>query len=153
MIKGIFPTEKFKYIETPFYWYDMDLLRQTLDVIRNECNHKPFHVHYAIKANANRVILKEIASYGFGADCVSGNEILLALECGFKPDQIAFAGVGKTDREIGIGLDHDIFCFNVESIPELAVLSSLAADRKKKARVALRINPNVDAHTHKYITT
>lgn len=153
MIKGIFPTEKFKYIETPFYWYDMDLLRQTLDVIRNECSHKPFHVHYAIKANANPVILKEISSYGFGADCVSGNEILLALECGFKPDQIAFAGVGKTDREIGIGLDHDIFCFNVESIPELAVLSSLAADRKKKARVALRINPNVDAHTHKYITT
>ncbi|HBG59048.1 MAG TPA: diaminopimelate decarboxylase, partial [Porphyromonadaceae bacterium] len=153
MIKGKFPTEQFKDLETPFYWYDMDLLRKTLDTIKNECRHKPFHVHYAIKANANPRILKEIAAYGFGADCVSGNEILRALECGFSSDKIVFAGVGKTDREILIGLDHDIFCFNVESKPELAVLSALAADRGKKARVALRINPNVDAHTHKYITT
>ncbi|WP_294070841.1 diaminopimelate decarboxylase [Proteiniphilum sp. UBA1028] len=153
MIKGKFPTEQFKDLETPFYWYDMDLLRKTLDTIKNECRHKPFHVHYAIKANANPRILKEIASYGFGADCVSGNEILRALECGFAPDKIVFAGVGKTDREIQTGLDHDIFCFNVESIPELAVLGALASASKKKARVALRINPNVDAHTHKYITT
>ena len=153
MIKGKFPTEQFKDLETPFYWYDMDLLRKPLDPIKNECRHKPFHVHYAIKANANPRILKEIASYGFGADCVSGNEILRALECGFAPDKIVFAGVGKTDRQIQTGLDHDIFCFNVESIPELAVLGALASASKKKARVALRINPNVDAHTHKYITT
>ena len=153
MIKGKFPTEQFKDLETPFYWYDMDLLRKTLDTIKNECRHKPFHVHYAIKANANPRILKEIASYGFGADCVSGNEILRALECGFAPDKIVFAGVGKTDRQIQTGLDHDIFCFNVESIPELAVLGALASASKKKARVALRINPNVDSHTHKYITT
>lgn len=153
MIKGIFPSDKFSNLETPFYWYDLDLLRETLDIISDECRDKPFHVHYAVKANANPRILKEIAAYGFGADCVSGNEILRALECGFSSDKIVFAGVGKTDREILIGLDHDIFCFNVESKPELAVLSALAADRGKKARVALRINPNVDAHTHKYITT
>ena len=153
MIKGIFPVDKFNKIETPFYWYDMDLLRETLGIIRAECSNKPFHVHYAVKANANPRILKEIAAYGFGADCVSGNEILRALECGFTPDKIVFAGVGKTDREIQIGLDNDIFCFNVESKPELNVLGALASACGKKARVALRINPNVDAHTHKYITT
>ncbi|MEN6597588.1 MAG: diaminopimelate decarboxylase [Proteiniphilum sp.] len=153
MIKGIFPVDKFNNIETPFYWYDMDLLRETLGIISDECRNKPFHVHYAVKANANPRILKEIAAYGFGADCVSGNEILRALECGFTPDKIVFAGVGKTDREIQIGLDNDIFCFNVESKPELDELSKLASGRGKKARVALRINPNVDAHTHKYITT
>ncbi|MCE5206005.1 MAG: diaminopimelate decarboxylase [Porphyromonadaceae bacterium] len=153
MIKGIFPVDKFNNIETPFYWYDMDLLRETLGIIRDECRNKPFHVHYAVKANANPRILKEIAAYGFGADCVSGNEILRALECGFTADKIAFAGVGKTDREILIGLDNDIFCFNVESKPELTVLNALASGRGKKARIALRINPNVDAHTHKYITT
>lgn len=153
MIKGTFPVEQFRNLETPFYWYDMELLRQTLDTIKKECQNKPFHVHYAIKANAHSRILREIASYGFGADCVSGNEILKALECGFTPDKIVFAGVGKTDKEIKIGLSHNIFCFNVESMPELEVLSALTAASGKKSRVALRINPNVDAHTHKYITT
>ena len=153
MIKGIFPTEKFKAFETPFYYYDMALLRDTLDTIRRETDGKPFHIHYAIKANANPEILRLIASYGFGADCVSGNEILRALECGFSANKIAFAGVGKTDREIEIGLDNDIFCFNVESMAELEVLNDLAKARGKKAPVALRINPNVDAHTHRYITT
>lgn len=153
MIKGIFPVEKFKQLDTPFYYYDIELLRATLDAIKKETENKPFHVHYAVKANANPRILKEIASYGFGADCVSGNEILAALAGGFTPDKIVFAGVGKSDREIEIGLDNDIFCFNVESIPELEVLNTLASAKGKTARVAFRINPNVDAHTHKYITT
>jgi len=153
MIKGIFPVEKFETLETPFYYYNMELLRETLNTIKKETENKSFHIHYAIKANDNPRILKEIASYGFGADCVSGNEILRALECGFSAAQIAFAGVGKTDREIHIGLDNDIFCFNVESLPELEVLNALASGKGKTARVALRINPNVDAHTHKYITT
>ncbi|MBF6626941.1 MAG: diaminopimelate decarboxylase [Proteiniphilum sp.] len=153
MIKGTFPVEKFETLETPFYYYDMELLRETLNTIKKETENKPFHIHYAIKANDNPRILKEIASYGFGADCVSGNEILRALECGFSAAKIAFAGVGKTDREIHIGLDNDIFCFNVESLPELEVINTLASEKGKKARVALRINPNVDAHTHKYITT
>lgn len=153
MIKGIFPLDKFKSLDTPFYYYDMGLLRETLETIKEETQDKPFHVHYAVKANANPRLLKIIASYGFGADCVSGNEILLALECGFTPDKIVFAGVGKTDKEIHIGLDNDIFCFNVESIPELEVINELAGTKGKKARVALRVNPNVDARTHKYITT
>lgn len=153
MIKGIFPVEKFKQLNTPFYYYDIELLRATLETIKKETGKKPFHVHYAVKANANPRILREIASFGFGADCVSGNEILAALECGFTPDKIVFAGVGKSDREILIGLDNDIFCFNVESIPELEVLNILAGTKGKMARVAFRINPNIDAHTHKYITT
>lgn len=153
MIKGIFPVEKFKQLDTPFYYYDTELLRATLETIKKETENKPFHVHYAVKANANPRVLKEIASFGFGADCVSGNEILAALEHGFSPDKIVFAGVGKSDREIEIGLDNNIFCFNVESIPELKILSELTSAKKKTAKIALRINPNVDAHTHKYITT
>ncbi len=153
MIKGTFPTLQFEAFETPFYYYDMTLLRETLNTIQRETVGKPFHIHYAIKANANPEILRLIASYGFGADCVSGNEIVRALACGFPAGKIAFAGVGKTDREIRIGLEHDIFCFNVESMAELEVLNELAASMGKKAPVALRINPNVDAHTHSYITT
>ena len=152
-MKGNFPIRKFGGLQTPFYYYDMELLHTTLKTIIKETENKPFPVHYALKAIANPRILKEIASYGFGADCVSGNEILRALECGFAPSKIAFAGVGKTDKEINIGLDNDIFCFNVESIPEIEVLNTLAAKKGKTASIALRINPNVDARTHKYITT
>ncbi len=153
MIKGIFPNDKFESLETPFYYYDMELLNKTLQTITKETENRPFHVQYALKANANPRILREIASQGFGADCVSGNEILKAIECGFSPSKIAFAGVGKSDKEINIGLDNDIFCFNVESIPEIEVLNELASKKGKTASVALRINPNVDARTHKYITT
>lgn len=153
MIKGQFPVEKFQPIETPFYYYAIDLLRQTLETIRKETEGKNYFIHYALKANANPRILKEIAAYGFGADCVSGNEVLRALQCGFPASKIAFAGVGKTDKEIKIGLDNDIFCFNVESLPEMEAIDRLASNRGKTARIALRINPNVDAHTHKYITT
>ncbi len=153
MIKGQFPASKFNSLETPFYYYDIDLLRKTLDTIKTEIRNKDYHIHYAVKANANPRLLKEIAAHGFGADCVSGNEILRAIDCGFPASKIAFAGVGKTDREIEIGLDNDIFCFNVESLPEMQAIEALAAKKSKTARIALRINPNVDAHTHKYITT
>lgn len=153
MIKGKFPIDKFEAIETPFYYYDIDLLRETLRAIRQQTENKNYHVHYALKANANPRILKEISSFGFGADCVSGNEILRAIECGFPASKIAFAGVGKTDKEIEIGIDHDIFCFNVESLPELDAIDHIASAKNKKIRVALRINPNVDPHTHEYITT
>ncbi|MDK2837701.1 MAG: diaminopimelate decarboxylase [Bacteroidota bacterium] len=153
MIKGKFPIDKFEAIETPFYYYDIDLLRETLRTIKQQTENKNYHVHYALKANANPRILKEISSFGFGADCVSGNEILRAIECGFPASKIAFAGVGKTDKEIEIGIDHDIFCFNVESLPELDAIEHTAAAKNKKVRVALRINPNVDPHTHEYITT
>ena len=143
MIKGVFPVEKFHQLNTPFYYYDIALLRATLETIRREIEHKPFHLHYAVKANANPRIFRAISSFGFGADCVSGHEILRALECGFTPNKIVFAGVGKTDREMEIGLDNNIFCFNVESIPELEVLNAIASKKGKTAKVALRINPKI----------
>lgn len=152
--KGLFPVNKFKNIQTPFYYYDVDLLKKTLSVIKEQTNkYNNYHVHYAIKANANKRILEIIAAAGFGADCVSGNEVKAAMNAGFPPSKIVFAGVGKTDKEINDSLDYNIFCFNVESLPELEVINELAKSKSTKARVALRINPNVDAHTHEYITT
>ena len=145
--------EKFKDIPTPFYYYDLNVLRSTLDVLKRESEQSGFKVHYAVKSNHNSRILKLISSYGFGADCVSGNEIVAAIEAGFKPSEIVFAGVGKTDKEIELALNANIFCFNCESIAELEVIDNLASRQNKIAQIALRINPNVEAHTHKYITT
>jgi len=110
-------------------------------------------VHYALKANANGRILTIINSYGLGADCVSGGEVKAAIQAGFPSSRIVFAGVGKADWEINLALDYAIFCFNVESIPELEVINELALAKGKTANVALRINPNVSADTHHYITT
>ena len=153
MLKGTFPIEKFKALETPFYYYDMALLQQTLEVVKTEAGRSGYHVHYAIKANANPRILQLIAANGLGADCVSGGEIKAALAAGFPANQIVYAGVGKSDWEINLGLDNDIFCFNVESAAELEVIQELAAAKGKVAPIALRINPEVDAHTHAKITT
>ena len=153
MTKGSFPVEKLKGIETPFYYYDTDLLKKTLKIVKEETKKYGFVQHYAVKANANRRILELIASEGFGADCVSGNEVKAAITAGFPASKIVFAGVGKTDKEINLALDLNIFCFNAESMPELIVINELAAKKGKIAQVALRINPNVDAHTHEYITT
>lgn len=150
----MFPLDKLKQIETPFYYYDKEILKKTLSSIKKEIAKNPnFKVHYAIKANANPGVLKLISEEGFGADCVSGGEIKAAIEAGFNPSTIVYAGVGKTDKEINLGLENDIFCFNVEGIPELEVINSLAAAKDKIARVAFRINPNVGAHTHAKITT
>lgn len=154
MGKGKFPIERFKDIETPFYWYDADLLRNTLESINAEASkHEGFVVHYAIKANANPKVLRIIRAAGLGADCVSGGEIEACIKAGFPSNKIVYAGVGKSDWEINLGLDNDIFCFNVESIPELEVINELAAAKGKVARVAFRLNPNVGAHTHANITT
>ncbi|GAA4908275.1 diaminopimelate decarboxylase [Mucilaginibacter defluvii] len=145
--------DRFQGLETPFYYYDLDLLRRTLAACNEAAGKYGFHVHYAMKANFDEQVLRAIQSYGFGADCVSGNEVLAALKHGFGKDKVVFAGVGKSDKEIIAALEADIFCFNVESVQELEVINELAAARNKKARVAIRINPNVDAHTHHYITT
>jgi diaminopimelate decarboxylase len=145
--------EKFKSIHTPFYYYDMEVLRSTLDEVKKESEKYGYLVHYALKANSNIKILKLIASYGFGADCVSGNEILRAIETGFNPSDIVFAGVGKSDKEIESALEAGIFCFNCESIAEIEVINEIAKRLDKTTQIALRINPNIDAHTHKYITT
>lgn len=153
-MKGNFPIEKFDAIQTPFYYYDAELLRQTLNTIKAEAGkYEKFSVHYAVKANANPKVLTIIRESGLGADCVSGGEILAAVKAGFPTQKIVYAGVGKTDAEINLGLDHDIFCFNVESVPELEIINELAAARGKVARVAFRINPDVGAHTHANITT
>jgi diaminopimelate decarboxylase len=151
--KGQFSVCGFSSLETPFYYYDTKVLDQTLDVLTTEANKYNFKVHYALKANANPRILSVIRGYGLGADCVSGGEIRAAIKAGFPTSKIVFAGVGKADWEINLGLDNNIFCFNVESIPELEVINDLAAVKGKTASIALRINPNVSADTHQYITT
>lgn len=143
----------FQQLETPFYYYDLSVLEATLKALNKAVEGKPYHVHYAIKANANEKVLEAIKNHGLGIDTVSGNEIKKAIELGFDPSQIAFAGVGKTDKEIEFGLKNRIFTFNVESIPELLVLNQLAEKHNQKANVAIRLNPNVNAKTHHYITT
>lgn len=143
----------FSNLETPFYYYDINLLKSTVNACANAANRYHFHVHYAMKANFNPLVLNEVKQIGFGADCVSGNEVKKAIEVGFNHQKVVFAGVGKSDKEINEALDLDIFCFNVESIQELTVINELAAKKQKIAKVAIRINPNVDAHTHANITT
>lgn len=139
--------------KTPYYQYNLELLNQTLDQAQTHAKKYGYHIHYALKANTNDRLLEIIQSKGLGADCVSGNEVKKAIEKGFSPNQIAFAGVGKSDEEIGIGLEHEIFTFNCESVEEIEVINDLAAQHNKIANIALRLNPNVDAKTHKYITT
>lgn len=153
-MKTNFPTEKLQKLQTPFYYYDTDLLQETLDAINHEiAKYSGYHVHYAVKANANSQILEQIKRAGFGCDCVSGGEVKASIDAGFSADKVVFAGVGKSDWEINLALDANIYCFNVESIPELEVINELAAAKGVVAQIAIRVNPNVDAHTHHYITT
>ena len=150
----MFSTNTLKTLATPCYLYDTALLARTLDAIRREVQgHDNYHVHYAIKANSNPRILRQIATAGLGADCVSGGEIKAALLAGFPASEIAFAGVGKADWEIRLALESGIGMFNVESIEELVVINEIATDLKLRARVSFRINPDVKAHTHAHITT
>ena len=153
-MKGSFPIEQFNNLETPLYYYDTTVLQDTLDVIKKKLKDRDqYRVHYAMKANVNPDLLKIIKNNGFGADCVSGGEIRAAIQAGFAPNKIVYAGVGKADWEINLGLELDIFCFNVESIAELEVINELALAKEKVARVCLRINPNLRAHTHANIAT
>lgn len=151
-----FPKEliqTFSHTPTPFFYYDLELLDRTLQSLKKEADTYGFHVHYALKANANPTILEHIRRFGFGADCVSGNEVQRAVETGFPNQKIVFAGVGKSDEEIIAGLTNNIHSFNCESMQELEVIDQLAGEMQKVAPVALRLNPNVSANTHKYITT
>ncbi|MDR1757499.1 MAG: diaminopimelate decarboxylase [Bacteroidales bacterium] len=152
-MRGSFPVEQFKTWSTPFYYYDLELLEHTLSRALMSVSDVSFLIHYALKANAHAQILSRVSRANLGADCVSGNEILAALAAGIAPARILFAGVGKADWEIELALQHDIACFNVESIPEIQVIGEIAARAGKTARIALRVNPNVNAHTHHYITT
>lgn len=148
-----FPVDIFEQSRTPLYYYDLDLLHKTLDEINRLTDNDQILVHYAVKANGNRRILEEISNKGLGADLVSGGEIQAALEAGFSPSKMNFSGVGKTDWEIRLGLEHEIGCFNVESVQELEIINQIAAEMGKTAHIAIRVNPDIDAHTHKYITT
>jgi len=149
-----FPINKFKELRTPFYYYDMSLLQATVASAKSAISERPnYHIHYAVKANSNRPILNLMAKNGIGADCVSGGEVQAALDGGIPASQVVFAGVGKADWEIKLALEANISCFNVESVPELEVINTLAIEAGTEARVAFRINPEVDAHTHAKITT
>lgn len=149
-----FPVDQFADIRTPFYYYDREILQRTLDTINREAGrYEGFRVHYAVKANVDPTVLSIINAAGLGCDCVSGGEVEVCLKNGFPADKVVFAGVGKADWEISLALDAEIACFNVESVPEMDVINELAGQKGKKARIAIRVNPNVDAHTHKYITT
>lgn len=138
---------------TPFYYYDLDLLRRTLGVATEEANRYGYHIHYAMKANVERPILEEIRRAGLGADCVSGYEVRCAVENGFAPEKIVFAGVGKSDGEIEYAIEQGIFAFNCESLQELEVIDGLAKAQGRRVNVALRINPDVRPETHRYIST
>ncbi len=153
MNKNGFAMDVIEQTPTPFYYYDVDVLCKTLQEINRQIAGHPYAVHYAIKANGNPQILNIISKHGFGADLVSGGEVKAAHDLGFKPDEMTFSGVGKTDREIRFALELGVGCFNVESIPELDVINQLAGEMGKTARIAIRVNPDIDAHTHKYITT
>ncbi|MFT6442167.1 MAG: diaminopimelate decarboxylase [Salibacteraceae bacterium] len=129
------------------------MLQGNVDALKAASKRHGFHVHYAIKSNANSRVLELISETGLGADCVSGNEIKASIESGFSPDKVVFAGVGKSDKEINYALEKNIFCFNCESIQEIEVINELAEKQDKVAKIAIRLNPNVNAYTHAYITT
>ena len=143
----------FESIQTPFYYYDIELLNKTLDEYTSLIKKYNYHAHYALKANADSRILSIIQKAGLGADCVSGNEVALAIKSGFSPDKVVYAGVGKSDKEIKTALKAGIFSFNCESVPEIKIINDFAASMGKTARISLRVNPDIDAHTHKYIST
>ena len=154
MSSNQFPIESFRNIKTPFYYYDTALLRQTIKTITDEvAKHEGYHIHYAVKACANPKVLRIIADSGLGADCVSGGEIQACIDAGFPANTIVYAGVGKADWEIELGLNVGIQYFNVESVAELEVIEEIAARMNKTANVSFRINPDVGAHTHANITT
>lgn len=144
---------EFKNLPTPFYYYDLELLRATLDAVKQGASKYNYKVHYAIKANFDQRVLEEISCAGFGADCVSGNEIKHAIKCGFAPSEVVFAGVGKSDLEIHYALEQKIFSFNCESLQELEIINHIASQKACVANIALRINPDIDPKTHAHIST
>lgn len=147
-------TAKFDKVKTPFYYYDTDLLRQTLSYLKHELSkYKNYKMHYAMKANFNKKLLNIIKDYEFGLDCVSGWEIEAGIKAGFDPKNFVFAGVGKTDDEIDCAIENNIFCFNVESLQEIEIIQQIAEKKEKTARIAIRVNPNINAHTHAHIQT
>lgn len=139
--------------DTPFYLYDINLLRQTLDSAVALASKYGFRLHYAIKANYDPHILSVIKEYGLGVDCASGNEIRCAIDAGFDPSGIVYAGVGKKDKEIEYAVSQKIFSINCESLQELELIDSIAGRMGLVQDVALRINPDIDPKTNSCIDT
>ena len=144
---------KLRAYETPFYLYDMALLRQTLESVVYESKRYGYHLHYAIKANYDDRILQVIREYGLGIDCASGNELKKAIEAGFDPKKIVYAGVGKKDKELKYAIEQEILAINVESLEELFLLDKLSGEAGKVTEVALRVNPDIDPKTNHCIDT
>lgn len=145
--------DRLQNYETPFYLYDIDLLRQTLDSVTAMASRYGFKLHYAIKANYDPRILQTIKEYGVGIDCASGNEVRCAIESGFAPEGIVYAGVGKKDKEIEYAISQGIFSINCESLEELEQIDRIAAKLGKIQDIALRINPDIDPKTNSCIDT
>ena len=145
--------QKLRGYETPFYLYDTALLRQTLESVVYESKKYGYKVHYAIKANYDDHLLAIIREYGLGIDCASGNELRKAIEAGFDPKGIVYAGVGKRDKELRYAIEQDILAINCESIEELELVDALAGEAGRVADVALRINPDIDPKTNHCIDT
>ncbi len=140
-------------LETPFYLYSAAEIKHSCTVIRESGRGYDFKPYYALKANFNPALLKIILQQGFGADIVSGGELYFARRAGFKNDSIVFAGVGKTENELRQAVEAGIASINVESRAELYLLSRVAREEKRRVPIAIRINPDIDAHTHEYIST
>jgi diaminopimelate decarboxylase len=140
-------------VGTPFYCYSTATLTRHYQVFDRAFAGLPHLICYAVKANSNLAVLKTLARLGAGMDVVSGGELRRALAASVAPERITFSGVGKTQAEMAFALEQDILCFNVESEPELALLSEVAISQNRTARAALRVNPDVDAKTHAKIAT
>ncbi|MET0722345.1 MAG: diaminopimelate decarboxylase, partial [Tardiphaga sp.] len=140
-------------VGTPFYCYSTATLERHYRVFSEAFGDVDALVCYAMKANSNQSVLRTLAKLGAGADVVSGGELKRALAAGIPPSKILFSGVGKTEPELRAALAVDILCINVESEPELELLSKLAVETGKTARISLRVNPDVDAGTHAKIAT
>ena len=145
--------QKLTGLETPFYLSDLGLLRQTLESVSYESKKYDYQVHYAIKANYDDRILAVIREYGIGIDCASGNELRKAIEAGFDPKKIVYAGVGKRDKELRYAIEQQILAINCESIEELQVLNGLAGEAGRRVDIALRVNPDIDPKTNHCIDT
>ncbi len=140
-------------VGTPFYCYSAATLERHYRVFADAFADVPSMVCYAVKANSNQAVIATLARLGAGADVVSGGELKRALKAGVPADKIMFSGIGKTAAELAMALDENIFCVNVESEPELELLSEIAISKGKTAHVSVRVNPDVDARTHAKIAT
>src|SRR5499426_2112458 len=140
-------------VGTPFYCYSTATIERHYKVFAGAFADVRALVCYAMKANSNQAVIAALARLGAGADVVSGGELARALAAGVAPDKIMFSGIGKTERELAAAVDADILCVNVESEPELELLSAIAASKGRRAAISLRVNPDVDARTHAKIAT